>query len=126
MKKNEIRPSEEEVLLHEPPPPTDEFRFFHGLLAVQRADLLDVVSSSQVSASSDGLVQVCDWRQGANWKAAQTIADAAAGGVCFGALWRLDKEVVTCGDDYCVKKWDLRSLKNGPIENYLGHTSVVR
>lgn len=78
------------------------------------------------SGSTDGLVQIMDLRAAGQWKAAVTIEDAAAGEVVHGALWRGDKEIVSCGDDFCVKKWDIRKLKNGPIENYFGHTSPVR
>ena len=34
------------------------------------------------------------------------IDDAAASGVVFKALWRGENEIISCGDDYCVKKWD--------------------
>jgi WD40 repeat protein len=47
-------------------------------------------------------------------------------GVVFKALWQSDTHIISCGDDYCIKLWDIRSLKHGPVENFLGHTSEVR
>jgi WD40 repeat protein len=78
------------------------------------------------SASSDGLIQIADFRASGGWKATTTIEDAAASGVPYSVLWRGDRELVSCGDDYCVKRWDIRNLKQGTVENYLGHTSPVR
>jgi len=78
------------------------------------------------TASSDGTVGIWDLRSGKSFKKLSYIDDAAASGVVFQALWRGEYEIMTCGDDYCVKKWDFRKMKNGAIENYLGHTSAVR
>jgi len=80
------------------------------------------------SASSDGQVQLTDLRAATSGrvKNIQTVEDAAASGVVYKALWRGEHEILSCGDDYCVKKWDLRNMKLGAVENYFGHTSPVR
>lgn len=82
--------------------------------------------STTCTASGDGTVQVNDIRALNSAKPVVTIEDAAATGIVYKALWRNDREIVTCGDDYCIKRWDIRHLKNGPVTNYFGHTSIVR
>ncbi|CAD7967383.1 unnamed protein product [Amoebophrya sp. A25] len=78
------------------------------------------------STSQDGLLQIADFRGGLEWKINHTVEEAAASGICFKVLFRGEREFLSCGDDYCVKKWDLRQLKKGPVENYLGVTSPIR
>ena len=41
------------------------------------------------------------------------------------------KVSASTGENYvrgpdCVKMWDTRKIDDGPVENFLGHTSVVR
>lgn len=79
------------------------------------------------SASADGTVKIFDTRGvGEHKKAALVIEDAAASGIVYQALWRGDREIISCGDDYCIKRWDVRRLEDGPITSYFGHTSAVR
>lgn len=83
------------------------------------------------TSSADGSVSIHDLRAsspdgtGAPLRAFE-VQDAAAGGTVFKALWRGDKEVISCGDDYCIKRWDLRKLADGAVASYFGHTSPVR
>lgn len=80
------------------------------------------------SASGDGTVKVFDVRSRATAACAAscTIADAAGGEPVFKALWRGDTELLTCGGDYCVKRWDMRYLGDGPIRRFVGHSSPVK
>ncbi|CAD7967599.1 unnamed protein product [Amoebophrya sp. A120] len=87
---------------------------------------LNKEGNMMISTSQDGLLQIADFRGGLEWKINHTVEEAAASGICFKALFRGDREFVSCGDDYCVKKWDLRQLKKGPVENFLGVTSPIR
>ena len=83
-------------------------------------------SSMIATASSDGLIHLTDLRSAAQMVVNRTVEDAAAAGVCYQALWKGEYELLSCGDDYCMKKWDIRALKSGTVENYFGHTSPVR
>lgn len=78
------------------------------------------------TASGDGTIKVSDMRALTSAKAVITIDDAAATGICYQALWSGENHIVSCGDDYCIKRWDIRNIKEGPITNYFGHTSAVR
>jgi WD40 repeat protein len=55
----------------------------------------------------------------------KTIEDAAATGMCFGVQFVADDLLLSCGDDYCVKLWDLNKLDDSKI-NYFGHTSDIK
>lgn len=79
------------------------------------------------SASRDGTVKVFDTRRDGDLNRPDVcIEDAAAMGPVHQAMWRDEGEIMTCGDDYCCKRWDLRNIDKGPVECYFGHTSVVR
>eukprot|EP00933_Yihiella_yeosuensis_P050998 TRINITY_DN48822_c0_g1_i1.p1 TRINITY_DN48822_c0_g1~~TRINITY_DN48822_c0_g1_i1.p1 ORF type:complete len:576 (+),score=93.95 TRINITY_DN48822_c0_g1_i1:84-1811(+) len=75
------------------------------------------------SASRDGQVQIQDAHNG---DGLCLLEDAAAGYAVNKAIWYNDHEVITCGDDYCIKRWDIRMPTNPPVESYLGHTSGVK
>lgn len=85
-------------------------------------------SSGQLicSTGSDGVIQVMDMRARNSPKQAAVIDDAAASGVCFEARWRSEYEIVSVGDDYSAKRWDIRCLRDGPITNYFGHTTILK
>lgn len=82
------------------------------------------------SASNDGTIQIFDIRASKKARCVSKIDDAAATGVVFCCQWRPgnEHEVLSSGDDYCVKRWDLRkvNVNSGPITNFFGHTSNVR
>jgi len=78
------------------------------------------------SSSRDGTVKVFDTRTSCNDYPQFVIEDAAASGPVNEALWRGESEIVSCGDDYCIKRWDVRQSGKGPVASYFGHTSVVR
>eukprot|EP00397_Hematodinium_sp_SG-2012_P007006 GEMP01007046.1.p1 GENE.GEMP01007046.1~~GEMP01007046.1.p1 ORF type:complete len:525 (+),score=108.91 GEMP01007046.1:134-1708(+) len=78
------------------------------------------------TASGDGTILVSDIKAISMAKPVITIEDAAATGICYKALWRGEYEILSGGDDYCIKRWDIRNVSDGPITNYFGHTSVVR
>lgn len=80
------------------------------------------------TASSDSTVKVFDMRLVGEDSTGMVveIEDAAASEKVFRALWRNEREIVSCGDDYCVKRWDLRNLRDGPVCSYFGHVSPVR
>jgi len=92
-----------------------------------------VVNSTEVdgsgiqclTASADGSAQVFDARCMGESSVIK-IEDAAAGYAVNRAMWRAEHEVITCGDDYCMKRWDLRKFEDGPIMCFLGHTNCVR
>ena len=50
------------------------------------------------------------------------IEDAAAGYMVCDTLWCARDELLTAGDDYCVKMWELRRPRS-PVASYMGHTS---
>lgn len=82
------------------------------------------------SASNDGTIQIFDIRHSKKASCVAKIDDAAATGVVFSCQWRPmhEHEVLSSGDDYCVKRWDLRKvdISSGPTTNFFGHTSNVR
>jgi WD40 repeat protein len=81
------------------------------------------------SASNDGTIQIWDVRSSRKARCVSKIDDAAATGVVFCCQWRPmnENEILSSGDDYCVKRWDLRKMgSTGPITNFFGHTSNVR
>mmetsp|Transcript_15037 Transcript_15037/g.42751 ORF Transcript_15037/g.42751 Transcript_15037/m.42751 type:complete len:508 (-) Transcript_15037:81-1604(-) len=79
------------------------------------------------TASKDGTVKVWDARGSPTaMRAVAEIPEAAAGGAAWQALWRGDYELLTCGDDYSVKRWDSRKLADGPVSCYFGHSDIVR
>lgn len=82
------------------------------------------------SASNDGTIQIFDIRASKKARCVAKIDDAAATGVVFSCQWRPqnEHEVLSSGDDYCVKRWDLRKINvnSGPSTNFFGHTSNVR
>lgn len=79
-----------------------------------------------LSASSDGSVMIYDIKAVRAPKAMAKIEDAATGETVCKALWRGDFEVLSCGNDYCAKRWDVRKLGSGPITSYFGHTAAVK
>mmetsp|Transcript_29168 Transcript_29168/g.51001 ORF Transcript_29168/g.51001 Transcript_29168/m.51001 type:complete len:518 (-) Transcript_29168:54-1607(-) len=80
---------------------------------------------TMASSSGDGKVKVYDMREvGSGAKI--NIEDASVEGAVYKVLWRGSFELLSCGDDYCIKRWDIRNTKAGPVANYLGHSSVVK
>ena len=55
----------------------------------------------------------------------QTIEDAASTGMVFGCAWNAEGEVYSCGDDFCIKRWDINRLHEGSKTNFFGHTCNV-
>eukprot|EP00931_Biecheleriopsis_adriatica_P029732 TRINITY_DN17602_c0_g2_i1.p1 TRINITY_DN17602_c0_g2~~TRINITY_DN17602_c0_g2_i1.p1 ORF type:complete len:497 (+),score=123.60 TRINITY_DN17602_c0_g2_i1:52-1542(+) len=53
------------------------------------------------------------------------IEDAAAGYTVCHALWCSEYEILSAGDDYGIKRWDIRMSTAPPVESYMGHTSCV-
>lgn len=80
------------------------------------------------TSSSDGTIKIWDIKSDSvsKNKAAAVIEDAAAMGTVYQALWHGENHILSCGDDYCIKRWDKRSLSGGPVANYFGHTSIVK
>lgn len=79
---------------------------------------------TMASSSGDGQVKIFDLRD--TTKAKVTIEDASVEGAVYKVLWRGSFELLSCGDDYCIKRWDIRKTKGGPTASYLGHSSVVK
>ena len=56
------------------------------------------------------------------------IEDAAAGYAVCDAAWCGSDDLLSAGDDYCIKMWDARKsgASGAPLASYMGHTSCVR
>lgn len=56
------------------------------------------------------------------------IEDAAAGYTVCDAAWCGSDDLLSAGDDYCIKMWDARKsgASGAPLASYMGHTSCVR
>ncbi|CAJ1456481.1 unnamed protein product [Effrenium voratum] len=80
-----------------------------------------------VSTSRDGHVTIFDINAG-SWPSCQVsdIEDAAAGYTVCHAIWCGHNQILSAGDDYCVKRWDIRNQRDPPLDSYMGHTSCVR
>eukprot|EP00746_Dinoflagellata_sp_MGD_P078736 gnl/MRDRNA2_/MRDRNA2_31463_c0_seq1.p1 gnl/MRDRNA2_/MRDRNA2_31463_c0~~gnl/MRDRNA2_/MRDRNA2_31463_c0_seq1.p1 ORF type:complete len:582 (+),score=130.65 gnl/MRDRNA2_/MRDRNA2_31463_c0_seq1:84-1748(+) len=78
------------------------------------------------SCSGDGTIKIWDLQAVRSAKAMAKIDDAAATGVVYDCRWRGEHEIISCGDDFCIKRWDIRKLGEGSITNYFGHTSTVK
>mmetsp|Transcript_98445 Transcript_98445/g.175335 ORF Transcript_98445/g.175335 Transcript_98445/m.175335 type:complete len:337 (+) Transcript_98445:533-1543(+) len=92
---------------------------------VHSLDFQPASSRMTCSASSDGEVRIFDARNLGDRKPAARIEDAAASGTVYQALWWTDQKLISCGDDYCVKSWDIRK-PDGPFWSFFGHSSVCR
>jgi WD40 repeat protein len=75
------------------------------------------------TASRDGQVKIFDI--GVSEDAIATIEDAAASERVNSALWCKEHEILAAGDDFCIKRWDMRKPTAPPVASYLGHTSRV-
>jgi len=75
------------------------------------------------TASRDGHVKVFDIGQ--KDLPVATIEDAAASELVSCVMWCKEYEVISCGGDYCIKRWDIRKPTMPPIACYMGHTSRV-
>lgn len=75
------------------------------------------------TGSRDGQVKIFD--VSTRDIAMVTIEDASASEHVNSVLWCSEHEVCACGDDYCVKRWDIRKPTAPPVASYLGHTSRV-
>lgn len=83
-------------------------------------------SVTVATASADSTIQILDMRAARTARSMITIDDAAAAGSVYKVIWRGEFELLSCGDDYCAKRWDIRNIGDGPLTNYFGHTSPVR
>lgn len=78
------------------------------------------------TTSRDGQVVIFDINAGSMPSCVvSTIQDAAAGYTVCDALWCGD-DLLSAGDDYCIKMWDARKSGLAPLASYMGHTSCVR
>eukprot|EP00929_Paragymnodinium_shiwhaense_P076682 TRINITY_DN39468_c0_g1_i1.p1 TRINITY_DN39468_c0_g1~~TRINITY_DN39468_c0_g1_i1.p1 ORF type:complete len:491 (-),score=122.01 TRINITY_DN39468_c0_g1_i1:88-1560(-) len=88
---------------------------------------LDKVGFTLCTASSDGAVNVYDLRELENASSPVfTLEEAASSAAVYKAVFRGEKEIVSCGDDFCIKRWDMRMPKDPLVQNYFGHTTAVR
>lgn len=79
------------------------------------------------TTSRDGRVVVFDINAGSLPSClVSDIEDAAAGYTVCQALWCGKDELLSAGDDFCVKRWDIRNQRDPPLASYMGHTSCVR
>jgi WD40 repeat protein len=76
------------------------------------------------SGSYDGFIYVYSVKFG-DVALLQTIEDAASTGMVFGCVWNAKGEVYSCGDDFCIKRWDINCLHEGSKTNFFGHTCNV-
>lgn len=79
------------------------------------------------TTSRDGQVVIFDINAGSMPSCViSKIPDAAAGYTVSDALWCGEDEILSAGDDYCVKMWDTKRSGSAPLASYMGHTSCVR
>jgi len=80
-----------------------------------------------ISTSRDGQVVVFDLNNASTASCVICkLEDAAAAYAVCDALWCGQYEILTGGDDFCVKRWDIRKPGAAPLSRYMGHTSCVR
>jgi WD40 repeat protein len=84
----------------------------------------DPSGSKFATTSFDGMVYVYSFSE-KDCFMTKTIEDAAATGMCFGVQFVADDLLLSCGDDFCVKLWDLNKLDDSKM-NYFGHTSDIK
>ena len=79
------------------------------------------------STSRDGRVVIFDMNTSSMASCVMAeIPDAAAGYTVCDAVWCGESQLLSAGDDYCIKRWDLRKRIEMPLARYMGHTSCVR
>jgi len=106
--------------------PVQAFQAHEGV--VHSCDLKDN-GKLILTASADGHVKIFDISEKKGEGVVQPttmIEDAATSGTVYKALFRGQHEVITCGDDYCIKRFDIRQPGGTLKASYLGHTSTVR
>jgi WD40 repeat protein len=84
----------------------------------------DLSGTKFATTSFDGMVYVYSF-SGKDCFITKTIEDAAATGMCFGVQFVADDMLLSCGDDFCVKLWDLNTLDDSKM-NFFGHTSDIK
>ena len=68
------------------------------------------------STSRDGRVVVFDHNTSSMASCVMAeIPDAAAGYAVYDAVWCGDTELLTAGDDFCIKRWDIRRPNDLPM-----------
>lgn len=92
---------------------------------VQSVNFSRKTPSLLCTASRDGTVKVFDMRTASSGAAVVKIEECAAAGCVYHAVWRQD-DILSSGDDYCIKRWDLRRTTEGPIMSYFGHSAAVK
>lgn len=75
------------------------------------------------TSSRDGHVKIFDLAM--KDFAAITIEDASSSETVNSVLWCKEHEVICAGDDFCIKRYDVRKAKGPPVASYMGHTSRV-
>ena len=79
------------------------------------------------STSRDGRIVIFDLNTSSMASCVMAeFPDAAAGYTVCDAVWCNESELLSGGDDFCVKRWDVRRPKDLPVARYMGHTSCVR
>jgi len=78
------------------------------------------------TASKDGNCHLIDPRQSYPGCLTATLEDASAGYSCNKALFVNDNELLIAGEDFCIKRWDIRNCSAPPVACYLGHTTHVK
>merc|ERR1719506_863300 len=84
----------------------------------------DPSTTKFATTSFDGMVYVYSMND-KDFFLSKTIEDAAATVMCSGVQFVADDMLLSCGDDYCSKLWDLNKLEDSKI-NFFGHTSDIK
>ena len=88
---------------------------------------------SVLTGSADGTVEILDVRNLASPKNLGVVHNAVSSkGQVFCVNWCGEHTFLSAGNDYCIKRWDIRKIGGARRHNealltsYLGHTSDIR
>lgn len=108
---------------------------FHPHRSVVQSVDINQDCATVLTGSSDGSCRIFDMRARVKEKQLGTVHNAVSDGTVYQVRWCGEFEFLSAGDDYCIKRWDLRKISsnfgsakftNALLTNYFGHTSDIR